>query len=270
MHSGYRRTRHHDRSRRPGSEPATNAEMQGFGPATYGDGFADVYDHWYGSITDADATARFVADRSAPGPVLELGVGSGRIVGPLRQAGLDVVGIDASGAMLVECRRRHPDLPLVRGDLAHLPVHGPIGAALCAFNTLFNLPTLQQKRQLLAVTAAALHAEGVLIIEAMTGRGLELGPTSSIGVSKMTTDRLVLSATVVDHDAQTIQGQHVDLTESGGVKLRPWMLRWTTPEELDDVASDAGLRLAERFEGWHGEPYTEESDTHVSVYRPSV
>jgi len=44
--------------------------VQGFGPSTYGDGFADVYNDWYGTITDANATAAFVSACRADGPVL--------------------------------------------------------------------------------------------------------------------------------------------------------------------------------------------------------
>jgi SAM-dependent methyltransferase len=240
--------------------------MEGFGPSTYGDGFADVYEQWYGTITDAETTAAFVAARVGDGPVLELGVGNGRLVGPLRSAGLEVIGIDASAAMLEQCRERHSTLPVMRADLAQLPVAGPIGGALCAFNTLFNLPNLPQQQQLLGSIAAALAPDGVLVIEAMTGNGLENGPRSSVGVSKMATDRLVLSATLLDENAQTIQGQHVDIGE-GSITLRPWMLRWTTPPELDHAAAQVGLVLTERFGGWLNEPFDPEGETHVSVFR---
>ena len=39
------------------SEPGDEREPAGYGPATYGDSFADVYDDWYADVTDADATA---------------------------------------------------------------------------------------------------------------------------------------------------------------------------------------------------------------------
>lgn len=240
--------------------------MQGFGPSTYGDGFADVYDQWYGEITDATATAAFVATRRADSPVLELGVGSGRLVPALEAAGCDVIGLDASAAMLARCP---PALPTLRADLAALPLRpAPFaGAALCAFNTLFNLPSADQQAGLLRQVADLLLPDGVLVIEAITGASLADGPPQSVGVSRMTTTELVLSATVLDAAAQTIQGQHVEIAD-GGVTMRPWMLRWTTPEQLDVMAVEAGLVLAERFADWDGTSYDEEADTHISVYRP--
>lgn len=239
--------------------------MQGFGPSTYGDGFADVYDQWYGEITDASATAAFVAARRADGPVLELGVGSGRLVPALEAAGCAVIGLDASAAMLAHCPE---SLATVRADLAVLPLkQAPFaGAALCAFNTLFNLPSAEQQAGLLRQVADLLLADGVLVIEAITGTGLADGPPQSVGVSRMTTTELVLSATVLDAEAQTIQGQHVEIVD-GGVTMRPWMLRWTTPEQLDAMAIAAGLSLVQRFANWDGAAYDDGSDMHISVYR---
>ncbi len=240
--------------------------MNEFGPHTYGESFADVYDDWYSGISDAEATATFVAARVASGPVLELGVGSGRLVKPLTERGLPMIGLDASPSMLERCRVTLPDLPVLRADLAHLPIGGTIGGALCAFNTIFNLPSADQQEALLHALASVLHPRGSIVIEASSGRSLGDGATSSVGVSRMTNDRVVLSATMVDADAQQIRGQHIDISEQG-IKLRPWLLRWTTPEQLDMLARRAGLRLAERFGGWRDEPFDASSETHVSVYR---
>ena len=78
----------------------------GFRPDTYGEAFAEVYDAWYGQVSDAPAVARYLAGRTGTGPVLELGVGTGRLAQPLVEAGLRVVGLDASAAMLAHCAAR--------------------------------------------------------------------------------------------------------------------------------------------------------------------
>src|SRR6478735_3556943 len=63
----------------------------------------------------------------AGGPVLELGCGTGRIALPLGRAGVHVVGIDRSDAMLARARARLKRaamagrVDLVRGDIRHLP-----------------------------------------------------------------------------------------------------------------------------------------------------
>jgi ubiquinone/menaquinone biosynthesis C-methylase UbiE len=61
------------------------------------------------------------------GPVLELGCGTGRIAMPLGRAGVPVIGIDRSEAMLTRARRRvargrlQRRVRLIRGDIRHLP-----------------------------------------------------------------------------------------------------------------------------------------------------
>src|SRR5690348_6726179 len=63
----------------------------------------------------------------AGGPVLELGCGTGRIALPLGRAGVHVVGIDRSDAMLARARTRLKRasmagrVDLVRGDIRYLP-----------------------------------------------------------------------------------------------------------------------------------------------------
>ncbi|NNE95021.1 MAG: class I SAM-dependent methyltransferase [Acidimicrobiales bacterium] len=235
----------------------------GFGPQTYGESFADVYDRWYHDVTDAAGTARFLAERCVSPSVLELGVGTGRLVAELVGAGLDVVGVDSSLAMM-----RGPGAGPLRAvaDISALPfrVGRRFGGAICAFNTLFNLPTAELQQLVLAETAAV--TTGPIVVEALTGAALADADVQSLGISRLTSDSLVLAATVVDHDAQTVTGQHVDITPAG-ITLRPWHLRWTTPPQLDRMAAEVGLELAERYSDWNGSLYDQFSETHVSVYR---
>lgn len=238
--------------------------MDGHRPNTYGDSFADVYDSWYGQVSDAEATADLVDTESPPGLILELGVGTGRLARPLQDKGRTVIGLDASVPMLDQCQPG-PGLLLVRADMAHMPLAGSFAAVLCAFNTLFNLTDSVDQQAVFNQSARILDPSGVLVIEAITGEDLEAGPRSSVGVSTMTADQVVLSATLLDANDQTISGQHIELGESG-IRLRPWSLRWITPDQMDRMARTANLRLVSRFADWDRTPFGPESDRHVSVY----
>ena len=78
------------------------------------------------------------------GPVLELGCGSGRLSIPLARAGLPVLGLDLSQAMLVRLREKLRRVPLAareriqlaRGNLHDLPIAGEFSLVVSAFNTL--------------------------------------------------------------------------------------------------------------------------------------
>ncbi|MEM7325760.1 MAG: class I SAM-dependent methyltransferase [Actinomycetota bacterium] len=255
----------------------------------YGRSFADVYDRWYHDVSDASATAAFVAAR-CDGPVLELGVGSGRLAGPMADRGLTVVGLDGSRAMLEQGRGDLPDnVHLVLADMRRLPfaprrnphrapepdqttrpapptAFAGFGAVLIAFNTVFNLSSEQQQQELFDALPPLLVPGGVVIIEALDASSLTAGPTSTIGVRTRTDEQLVVTATTIDRRDQTITGQHLEIAGTG-VTVRPWRLRWLSSDQLDGLAAAAGLTLVERYRNWDGEPFGPEADTHISVYR---
>jgi SAM-dependent methyltransferase len=253
--------------------------VEGYRPETYGDRFADVYDQWYPDVTDAEAcadrVAALVADAGG-GPVLELGVGSGRLAVPIAARGMEVHGIDASAAMLARLAERPggDQVRAVHGDMAELALgdlqpSGGYAVVLVAFNTLFNLATEDRQRRCLAAVAAALAPEGSLLVEAFVpdaDAGEGHGALGAVEPRHIGLDEVVLTVSRTDPGTQTVIGQHVQLTEAG-VRLRPWHLRYATPEQLDAMAADAGLVLAWRDAGWAGERFDAASAGHVTCYR---
>jgi SAM-dependent methyltransferase len=247
--------------------------VRGYDHRSYGDGFADVYDEWYADVTDVDATVtRMVELAGAGGRVLELGVGTGRLAVPMADAGLSVVGIDSSEAMLAKLRERDPGglVEAVMGDItSHLPL-GPFDVVLVAYNTIFNLLGEHDQPRLFREVAERLSPCGAFVVEAFVpaSDGGDGSPTSSeVTVRSMAVDHVVLSVSVNRPGEQVAEGQFIQLSEGGGVRLRPWSVRWATPDQLDAMAAAAGLRLDERFGDMAGEPFTDDSAQHVSVYR---
>jgi SAM-dependent methyltransferase len=221
-------------------------------PSAYGQSFEAVYDTWYAEVTDAEQTAAFVAARHPRGSVLELGVGTGRLAEPLAQRGLSVVGIDASPLMLA--RRGAAQWAPVQASFHRLPVaRGRVGTALLAFNTIFNLTSAAEQADLFREVAALLCAGGSFIVEALDVTDLLTGPRRTVGLRPGTADPVVVSATQLKRSTQQVTGHHLEIDDTG-VRVRPWMLRWTTPAQLDAMAADAGLRLVERTDRWDGPP----------------
>ncbi|QXC63123.1 class I SAM-dependent methyltransferase [Aquihabitans sp. G128] len=253
--------------------------MEGYDEATYGDRFADVYDDWYGTITDTDACVAALAalaDAAGGGPVLELGVGTGRLAVPLAQRGATVVGIDASQAMLDRLARNlaaaEPPVPDgagvrgVLGDMAHPPLDSQrFGLAFVAYNTLFNLIGPGAQQRCFGAVAAALEPAGRFVVEVFVPDP-EAGPGDAVAPRRVTADRVVLSVSRNDPSSQEVLGQYVDITEAG-IKLRPWHIRWATPAQLDAMAAAAGLVVEQRWSDWEGTPAGPEAATHVTTYR---
>src|SRR5579862_4700077 len=82
------------------------------GPSPY-DAIARLYDPWSRSVVEdvafyvAEAGKAAGRTGASPGtPVVELGVGTGRIAIPIAAAGIPVIGVDSSEAMLDVCRAR--------------------------------------------------------------------------------------------------------------------------------------------------------------------
>jgi len=261
-----------------------------FGPSSYGEAFADVYDDWYAEVSDVercveaivDLARTVAADRERPPLVLELGIGTGRLALPLVRAGMDVRGIDASAEMVSHLRAKPGggDVPVALTDLAALPTEPAelvprvggessppaVDVALIAFNTLFNLTDAASQTRCLARVASTLGPTGVIVVEAVATVPARDSDDDRVRVRSLDADRLVLTATVVDHDDQTITGQFVDIS-TAGVRLRPWRLRWVSPDQLDDMAAEAGLVRQARWGDWDGRDFDEDSTRHVSIYR---
>lgn len=250
--------------------------MEGYDASTYGERFADVYDDWYGDVSDVEGCAARLLDlcrEGGGGPVLELGVGSGRLALPLVEAGLEVHGVDASPAMVARLRDkpRGDEVRVTVGDMAELELDdvpaGGFAVVFVAFNTFFNLSTEAAQRRCLERIAELLSPAGRFVLEGFVpddaaGEGVD----GALSPKRITADEVVLSVSQRDRAAQTVTGQHVHITEAG-IRLRPWHLRYASPEQLDAMATDAGLELVARDAGWRDERYTDESGSHVSTYR---
>lgn len=264
-----------------------NAPLDLSSPAAYGRAFADVYDHWYHDVSDAEAAASFIATRCRQGmtneefesqqlSVVEFGVGTGRLAGPMTRAGLTVFGIDASMPML----RGYLDsdqeqaTALVVADMRAIPFRSSkaFHVALIAFNTLFNVVDDAGQAEVLAEARALIDGGGIgngglVIIEALTVDDLPEEPLQSIGVRTVGPTKITVSATQVRGD-QTMTGQHLELSDEG-VTIRPWILRWLTTTQLDELAASVGLHLVERYSTWDEQSYLPSSTTHISVYATS-
>lgn len=244
--------------------------MRGYDERSYGEGFADVYDDWYPGVSDVDATvARMMSLAGPGGRVLELGVGTGRLAVPMAEAGLAVTGVDSSPAMLskLAARDRSGAVEVVCGDMVDELPDGPFAAALVAYNTIFNLLDEATQQRCFATVAERLVPGGAFMVEAFVPDVATHAATpTNVSVRSLAVDRVVLSVTVNTPEHQRAEGQFVELTETGGVRLRPWSIRWATPEQLDAMAAAAGLTLADRWEDMTMAPFDDTSAAHVSVY----
>jgi SAM-dependent methyltransferase len=247
--------------------------MEGYDATTYGRAFADVYDEWYEGVTDVEAAVSTLTELALDGceraRVLELGIGTGRIAVPLaNDERLTVVGVDTSEPMLdlLSIRDRDGRVEAHLADMIDGLPDGPFDLVLVAYNTLFNLTGDGERRRCFEQVAARLRPGGRFVVEAFVPDE-PARDGDDVSIRTMTADRVVLSISRQDATRQTAEGQFVELTEAGGVRLRPWSIRYATPDQLDDDATAAGLELESRWVDMTRAPLDAHHDRHVTVYR---
>ena len=129
----------------------------------------DIYDRLHASQEDVAFYLRCARDVGHR--VLELGVGTGRVAIPLATAGLDVTGVDGSGAMLSLAKQKARIIPkevrarlhLRQGDIASLRVRGEFDLAFAAFRVFMSLLTPESQRRALQAVHRRLRPGGLAV-----------------------------------------------------------------------------------------------------------
>jgi SAM-dependent methyltransferase len=238
-------------------------------PEFFGERWADVYDE--GGELDPAPAVEFLAGLARGGRVLELAVGTGRVALPLAARGISVEGIEASEAM-VERLRAKPGgggIPVAIGDLADVAVTGPFTLVYLVYNTLFNLPDAGRQAECFQNVARVLDPGGAFVLECFVLDPSRFDRGQRVEALSVTEGSVVLEVSRHDAAAQRLFKQHL-VFDARGFRGLPVALRCCWPSELDLMARLAGLELVERYAGWDRSPFGAESESHVSVYRPSA
>jgi SAM-dependent methyltransferase len=232
---------------------------------------APIYDGIRPYDDDARAAVDFLAARAGRGPVLELGVGTGRIGLPLAARGHRVVGVDASAAMLdALVRKRTGTYPaVVRGDMARPPVRGGFPLVYCTDSGLFALLDPRAQRSCMERAVGLLAPGGLLVLETAIPGSIPAGvePRVAGGVADPAHASLQLSR----HDPMhsTVEFRHLWLG-SGAARVLPAVMHYLTPSQLDLLGRLAGATLAGRYGDWRLGDLGPGSTRCVSVYRATI
>lgn len=244
--------------------------MEGYGTATYGERWADIYDPFVAGTPIGAHTAVEVAtlaELAGSGPVLELGVGTGRVALPLAERGLEVYGIEASQAMLDRLRSK-PDgerIPVIVGDFADVAVERRFSLVFATFATFFALASQDEQIRCFANVADHITDDGLFVIEAFVPDPTRFTHGQGVSATRVDVDQIELDIARHDPVTQRVLTQRL-LIADDGINLRPTRIRYAYPSELDLMARLAGLGLRERWGGWDRRRFDATSLRHVSVY----
>jgi SAM-dependent methyltransferase len=231
------------------------------------DPFAEVYDEWSGTMT-ADIPFYVELALDTEGPLVELGVGTGRVAIPVaRQTGRRVLGIDESPQMLERARERVAeagvDVELRLGDMRELSLDEPAGLVYAPFRALLHVPTWAGKRLVFERVAAGLRPGGRFAWNAFV-----FDPFAAARDHGAARPRD--AGRIWEYVEHTPADNRVDVTSYvGGLGApgRTATLWWATRSEWEGLIETAGLEV-EALHGWFdGRPFDERSSEFVWVAR---
>lgn len=223
--------------------------------------FARLYD--IDLLEDPGDTDLYLALALRTGdPILELGVGTGRLAVSLAEAGHDVVGVDVDAAMLERARDRIANagpaiarrIALTEADMldVRLAAADSFGLAFIALNTLFLLATRDRQRAAIRTLADHLAPGGLAVVDVWIPDTDDLSrfdgrlifeyeredPVTGSTVTKVAAARHDPALGVVDLTSIFEEGRQ---GEPAARWIRRDALRLVAPEELRALAIDAGL-----------------------------
>ncbi len=244
--------------------------MDGYGPTTYGDHWAEHYDDIYGSV--GNEVVHFVAERAESGPVLELAPGTGRITLPLQRAGLPIAGVEISDQMLARLRDKPggADVEIVARDMTDFTTDRQYKLVLLAFNTLFAPLEEHRQQGIFDSVHGALADGGRFVIDCFMPDLGRFDRGQTVRVISIELGRIVVDHAIHHPDTQRIATMVEVKWSDGRTVLLPVALRYLWPEQIDDMADRAGLELVERFQWYDEAPFRDASPHHVSVYRKPI
>jgi SAM-dependent methyltransferase len=228
------------------------------------DAIARLYDPWSASVTE-DVEFYVEEARAAGGDVVELGVGTGRIAVPIAAAGISVIGVDSSQAMLDVCAARARRagvsdlLDLRPGDLREPPVSERVPLVLCPFRSYLHLLTEADRRRALAAAHGLLIPGGRLVFDVFAPGADDIAETHGRWLER---EPGIFERADWDVDARTLT-----LSVRGEAGESTMTLAWLHPAEWRVLLGDAGFEVVACYGWFDRRPYAGGEDT-VWIARP--
>jgi len=208
-----------------------------------------------------------LAELAGGGPALEFAIGTGRVAVPLAGIGVPVTGIELSRPMLERLRTKAGEarIPVIVGDMATATAPGTYSLVYLVYNTIANL--LTQAEQVACFRNAARHLApgGRFVIELWVPELRKLPPGGRATVFGAGPGYLGLDT--YDVLRQRVVSHHFHFGDGPEARLYRTPHRYIWPAELDLMGRLAGFELESRHADWEGAEFTEDSRSHVSVYR---
>jgi SAM-dependent methyltransferase len=222
-----------------------------------------LYDVWCESVVEDLDFYVEVCD-GADGPIVELGVGSGRVAVPLALAGHTVRGLDASPAMLALARARAEQagvsdrIELSLGDLTDPPTSlGPAARVLVPFRPYLHLEGDAERLQALRAARDLLAPGGRLVFDVFEPTAADIRKTHDRWIER--------EAGIMERARWNAAERVIELAVRARGRTVEMRLEWRSSDEWRALCSQAGLRVVAAYRGFDRAPLDGLPGDHVFV-----
>ncbi len=238
------------------------------------DAIADSYDREHAGFED---DIEFYRSLIQEGPVLEIGVGSGRVAAALIEEGFEVWGIDPSTEMLDRARRRvDPSSArrLIQQRVEELALEQRFAVVLFSLNALWHVTQPDAQRR--ALERARSHCESGALLVVDSSNPLTMADRHADGlvrqrfVSRTPTETVLGHSAVWDDPAEQTLDMTLwyDVSPHGGHVQRhitQLRLRYLFRHELELLLQLTGFTRRQTYGSYDLDPYSSDSPNLLVV-----
>jgi SAM-dependent methyltransferase len=225
-------------------------------PSPY-DPIAGLYDRWNQSVVE---DVGFYVDEAVAsrGPVLELGVGTGRIAVPIALTGVRVIGLDSSAPMLELCRERARSagvdglIDLRLGDLRNPPLTETVPLVISPFRAFLHL--LSDDERLLTLTRIhdLLEPDGRFVFDVFTPTEQDVAETDGRWIER--------EPGIEERADWNWPERSLVLHVRGDEGETQMQLAWISAQEWELLLGRAGFELKACYGWFNREPHSSDED----------
>jgi len=250
--------------------------------------WAEWYDIFYAAADPGDIDFYHGLSKASGGPILEIGVGTGRIALPLAQQGMEIVGIDLFEPMLKVAHQNALDVApldgsfrLIQADMRDFDLKRQFPIVTIPARTLLLATTEAEQIDTLCCAAKHLASDGTMAFNLFypDPEMLADDPDEEFlleVVDKPDGGRYVLTArnrfdvvSQLNHGVQIAE----ELDPKGEILRRQELkvvVRYLYPEQIIALCDRVGLEVIEMWGDFEGGELDEESDEIVVLARHKV
>jgi len=234
------------------------------------DPIAWIYDPWSRSVVEDVAfyvaEARKAVGRTGGDQIVELGVGTGRIAIPVAQAGVPVIGVDSSAAMLEVCRNRAKEtgvaalLDLRIGDLRDPPVEERVPLVACPFRAYLHMESDADRRSALAAARRLLPPGGLLAFDVFTPSPDDIAETNGRWIER--------ERGIWEHADWDEEERRLSLSVRDDERSSTMTLAWISAAEWRALLEESGFEIEACYGWFDRRPYAGGEDSIWLARRP--